>query len=324
MEYDSWYQTINLVPGLWMGLDCGGRRNQPKRHVMGWWVYNCLVTSFFHENRTSSFTKTSNSYLTNLCYTFARAILLLTSTKLTFPPHTESHTSHNLNMMTTSSTRALLAGLLLLLGSTTAAPTSESSEVSDITASFLNNDDLPGGCTSTSLHDFHWRITNLRYTFDLTYTTPSHRINNAEVSFNLTSNALPELNVYCQAYSQDYMDPFYGQRVYDCEAPVNLTSGAALDETKGGKAKTQFRYWQWNQSVEVKQTWECDDLEGVGNMAIFTGNGTSAAQTPNCTHEEHSMPPGQPWKNGDIYYWSYQHCTLPEFSFVPTELQVFA
>ncbi|KAK3395390.1 hypothetical protein B0T20DRAFT_455288 [Sordaria brevicollis] len=217
------------------------------------------------------------------------------------------------------------SALLLLLGSTTAAPTTKTS---DVTASFLNNDsDLPpGSCTSTSLHDFHWRITNLHYTFSLTYTTPSHRINNAEVSFNLTSNALPDLNVYCSAWSQDYMDPFYGQRVYDCETPVNLTTGepATLEGGKKVKAKTQFRYWQWSQSVEVKQTWECDDLEGVGSMAIFTGNGTSAAQTPNCTHEEHSMPPGQPWKNGDIYYWSYQHCTLPEFSFPPTELQVFA
>lgn len=170
--------------------------------------------------------------------------------------------------MTTSatSTRTLLTGLLLLLRSVIAAPTAK---VSDITASFLNNDDLPAGCTATSLHDFQWRITNLRYTFDVTYSTPSHRINNAEVSFNLTSNALPDLNVYCWAWSQDYMDPFYGQRVYDCEAPVNLTSGApALEEGSGGKAKakTQFRYWQWNQSVEVKQTWECDDLEGPGNM----------------------------------------------------------
>lgn len=57
--------------------------------------------------------------------------------------------------------------------------------------------------------------------------------------------------------------------------------------------------------------------------AIFSANGTSAEQTPNCTFEEHQTPPAE-WKNGDTYYWNAEACTLPEFSFAPSELQVFA
>lgn len=109
----------------------------------------------------------------------------------------------------------------------------------------------------------HWTVSDFHYSSSLTYTTPSHRVNGATVKFNLTSNALPELNVYCVAYSTDYMDPFYGQRVYDCSTVVNSTSGG---EVKEG-FKTQFRYWKSIQAVEVRQRWECDDLaEGPGNM----------------------------------------------------------
>ena len=125
-------------------------------------------------------------------------------------------------------------------------------------------DDLPAGCTNTSLHDMQWTIHDFHFSSSLTYSTPSHRINGATVKFNLTSNALPELNVYCDAYSTDYSDPFYGQRVYDCLTVVNSTSGGEVKWKEG--FKTQFRYWKSTQAVEVRQTWECDDVEGPGNM----------------------------------------------------------
>ncbi|KAK1779453.1 hypothetical protein QBC45DRAFT_411167 [Copromyces sp. CBS 386.78] len=230
--------------------------------------------------------------------------------------------------------------ILLILGSATATPVpapapAPAGHITSIqqspkwnsghalSATFLTDDDLPAGCTNTSLHDMQWTVRNFHYSSSLTYSTPSHRLNGAEVSFNLTSNALPELKVYCHAYSTDYMDPFYGQMVYNCSTVTNPTKGGG-GEVKGG-LKTQFRYWKSGQAVEVevKQTWECDDLEGPGNMAIFTGNGTSANQTPNCTFEEHQTPPAE-WENGMNYYWNMQNCDLPEFSFAPSELQVFA
>lgn len=82
--------------------------------------------------------------------------------------------------------------------------------------------------------------------------------------------------MYCDAYSSDFSDPFYGQRVYDCTTVVNSTSGAS-DGSEGGeeggasagagKLQTQFRYWKSSQTVEVRQTWVCDDLEGpAANM----------------------------------------------------------
>ncbi|KAK3488513.1 hypothetical protein B0T13DRAFT_98020 [Neurospora crassa] len=241
----------------------------------------------------------------------------------------------------------LLTGLFLLLSRSVAAspvPTSSASgPVVSIqqspnsnsnhamtASSFSTDDNLPAGCTNTSLHGFQWTVSDFHYSSSLTYTTPSHRISGATVRFNLTSNALPELNVYCDAYSSDFSDPFYGQRVYDCTTVVNSTLGASVGGKRGrvlaegGQSRTQFRYWKSSQSVEVRQTWECDDLEGpAANMAIFSANGTSAAQTPNCTFEEHQTPPAE-WKNGDTYYWNVQACTLSEFSFAPSELQVFA
>ncbi|KAJ4407851.1 hypothetical protein N0V85_004308 [Neurospora sp. IMI 360204] len=247
--------------------------------------------------------------------------------------------------MTTSTTGtcALLTGLFLLLRSATASPIPSGPVVSiqqspnpdhATTASFLTNDNLPAGCTNTSLHGFQWTVSDFHYSSNLIYTTPSHRINGATVRFNLTSNALPELNVYCDAYSSDFSVPFYGQRVYDCSTVVNSTAAATGEGSDGGSAgvssvgggqfKTQFRYWYGSsQSVEVRQAWECDDLEGPGDVAVFSANGTSAEQTPNCTFEEHQTPPAE-WKNGDTYYWNVQACTLPEFSFAPSELQVFA
>ncbi|KAK3497431.1 uncharacterized protein B0T23DRAFT_402558 [Neurospora hispaniola] len=219
-----------------------------------------------------------------------------------------------------------LTGLFLLL-LRSQSPNSNSNHA--MTASFSTDDNLPAGCTNTSLHGFQWTVSDFHYSSSLTYTTPSHRINGATVRFNLTSNALPKLNVYCDAYSSDFSDSFYGQRVYDCTTVVNSTLGASVGEkeggvlAEGGRSQTQFRYWKSSQSVEVRQTWECDDLEGPGNMAIFSANGTSAAQTPNCTFEEHQTPPSE-WKNGDTYYWNVQACTLSEFSFAPSELQVFA
>ncbi|EGO51996.1 hypothetical protein NEUTE1DRAFT_53237 [Neurospora tetrasperma FGSC 2508] len=248
----------------------------------------------------------------------------------------------------TSNRSGLLTGLFLLLRSVAASPVPASSAFGPVVliqqspnlnsnhamtaSSFSTDDNLPAGCTNTSLHGFQWTVSDFHYSSSLTYTTPSHRINGATVRFNLTSNALPELNVYCDAYSSDFSDPFYGQRVYDCTTVVNSTSGAS-DGSEGGEwggvsagagqIQTQFRYWKSSQSVEVRQTWACDDLEGPGNMAIFSANGTSAAQTPNCTFEEHQTPPAE-WKNGDTYYWNVQACTLSEFSFAPSELQVFA
>ncbi|CCC07893.1 unnamed protein product [Sordaria macrospora k-hell] len=231
---------------------------------------------------------------------------------------------------------ALINVLPLLLSSATASPVpvpapagpvislQQSPNSTHVLSATFLTDDLPTGCTNTSLHDMHWTVSDFHYSSSLTYTTPSHRVNGATVKFNLTSNALPELNVYCVAYSTDYMDPFYGQRVYDCSTVINSTSGG---EVKEG-FKTQFRYWKSIQAVEVRQRWECDDLaEGPGNMpgnmAVFSANGTSANQTPNCTFEEHQTPPAE-WKNGMNYYWNIQNCDLPEFSFVPSELQVFA
>ncbi|MCV5111241.1 hypothetical protein OFM52_28620, partial [Escherichia coli] len=152
------------------------------------------------------------------------------------------------------------------------SPTSNSNHAMTA-SSFSTNDNLPAGCTNTSLHGFQWTVSDFHYSSSLTYTTPSHRINGATVRFNLTSNALPELNVYCDAYSSDFSDPFYGQRVYDCTTVVNSTLGASVGGkgervlAEGGRFQTQFRYWKSSQSVEVRQTWECDDLEGpAANM----------------------------------------------------------
>lgn len=141
--------------------------------------------------------------------------------------------------------------LLLLLRSVAASPVPASSASGPVvsiqqspnsnsnhamTASFSTNDHLPAGCTNTSLHGFQWTVSDFHYSSSLTYTTPSHRINGATVRFNLTGNALPELNMYCNAYSSDYSDPFYGQRVYDCTTVVNSTLGAS-DGSEGERGE---------------------------------------------------------------------------------------
>ena len=77
--------------------------------------------------------------------------------------------------------------------------------------------------------------------------------------------------MYCDAYSSDYMDPFYGQQVYTCSKVTNSTSGGGGGEPPAKeeeeKLKTQFRYWKATQKVEVRQTWECRDL-GEGPMSL--------------------------------------------------------
>ncbi|KAI0200585.1 hypothetical protein F4808DRAFT_428377 [Astrocystis sublimbata] len=152
------------------------------------------------------------------------------------------------------------------------------------------------GCTAISFGDFSWTIEEFTYHRSYTFSTPAHQISGGQVGFNLTNPAL-EGKVTCQAYSSQLSDFFYGDFIYNCQAP------------DGSLTETTFDWNSPASALNINQTWTCTD-EDPQYPVTFHAFG-SVNLTLDCKESNYQNPN---WTLGETYSSRVIDCapiTLP-------------
>ncbi|KAK4454527.1 hypothetical protein QBC34DRAFT_391941 [Podospora aff. communis PSN243] len=143
-------------------------------------------------------------------------------------------------------------------------------------------------CKDASMANSSWTVGGFHYSSSVTYSTPSHRIANGWVNFNLTNYALPLATMSCSATSSQMSDFFYGNQWYQCA------------DSSGNDAEFQFD--KSSKRLDLQQRWACVDDVPLMNF-LGKGNATVALD---CQTERWQ---NQNWTMGDTYSKEYTNCT---------------
>jgi hypothetical protein len=102
------------------------------------------------------------------------------------------------------------------------------------------------GCTASSTKVSQWTVDDFDFHASYTFSTPAHQNSWGYVNFTLTNPAL-DYTPICSAASDQLSDFFYGNFVYNCELPSNITD------------KATFTFSRPGDSLQINQTWSCAD-----------------------------------------------------------------
>jgi hypothetical protein len=166
-------------------------------------------------------------------------------------------------------------------------------------------------CKDASFSNPSWTVGGFRYSSSVTYSTPSHRIANGFVNFNLTNNALPHATMSCSATSSQMSDFFYGNQWYQCA------------DSSGNDAEFQFD--RSSGRLDIQQKWAClNDVPQYVPCPLprkpikvsFLGKG-AANVTLDCQIERWQ---NQNWTMGDTYSTEHTDCVPQDLTIKANEL----
>ncbi|KAK4222515.1 hypothetical protein QBC38DRAFT_489727 [Podospora fimiseda] len=109
-------------------------------------------------------------------------------------------------------------------------------------------------CTSDSLNNFTWTLSNFSFNADYMFTTPAHQNSWGYTSFNLY-NPVVFSNITCSAQSNQLNDFFYGTIPYTCS----------------DNGSTKFTFNRPTGEIKINQSWTCD-LDRQYPI-VFSGSG---------------------------------------------------
>ncbi|KAM0252842.1 hypothetical protein ACHAQJ_007528 [Trichoderma viride] len=137
---------------------------------------------------------------------------------------------------------------LLLAGSALALPTLTTPR--DVKVAYPPPPPPPppaaSGCTASSTKVSQWTVDDFDFHASYTFSTPAHQNSWGYVNFTLTNPALGYTPI-CSAASDQLSDFFYGNFVYNCQVPSNITD------------KATFTFSRPDNSLLINQTWNCAD-----------------------------------------------------------------
>jgi Alternaria alternata allergen 1 len=137
----------------------------------------------------------------------------------------------------------------------------------------------PKSCAARSQKLTHWDVQHFDYHASYIFTTPAHQNAHGYVNFTLVNPAL-DAPALCTASSTQLSDFFYGNQVFQCEMPANLS------------AQASFAYDRASGALQINQTWMCP-----GEQARFWAMGGVMLDL-DCTDSTWQNPN---WQAGQFY-----------------------
>ncbi|OCL10476.1 hypothetical protein AOQ84DRAFT_215440 [Glonium stellatum] len=153
-------------------------------------------------------------------------------------------------------------------------------------------------CDKNAVFTLH----DINYSSYIIYSTPAHlAVAQGHIEFNLTNTDVP-YTTHCSAYSSQVFNFFYGNIVYQCDAPTGEGVTAA--------SSANFTFSEPDGVFNVNQTWSCSQHRKTVNLlGVGSGKATLSCQTTTWTNPN--------WVIGEIYSNTSTTCKPAELQITP-------